>query len=102
MLGFAMLAAMAPVDLTQEGPDAAPVSVSRSGYGAANKDGVQKVQIDVVLGDPLAQTRIYIDGALRTTLDPGVAAYATGQFVVPLAGASHYKNGVETEVTAET
>jgi hypothetical protein len=97
-----MLAAMAPADLTQEGPDAAPISVSRSFYGAANKDGLQKIQIDVVLGDVLAQTRIYVSGALVQTLTAGTASYPTGQFTLGTIGASHFKNGVETEVTPET
>lgn len=97
MLNFELIAAMSPhrPTVVMDGPDAAPVSVTRSLYSGL------KVQIAVELGDRTAFTRIYEDGVLIHTMNPGNRNYATGRTSVGLISASHFLNGIETEQVFE-
>lgn len=91
MLGLELFAAAA----SGTPPSGPPISVSRSFYQTS------KIQIDVVLGDHAAFTRIYVDDVLYATLAPGVDSLATGETSLGSIEASHIRNGIETARIAE-
>lgn len=71
-------------------PPIPPVSITRSFYSGG------RIQVDVVLGDATAFTRIYSGGTLMATLNPGVTNWRSGLFNLDPFAATHYKNGLES------
>lgn len=93
LLLFAMSGGGAP----PAGPVApvSPVSVHRSFYSGG------RIQINVVLGDATAFTRIYAGGVLKATLDPGITTWQSALFSLASVEATHYKDGLESEPVGE-